>query len=250
MRVNVTKNRFESLVIVSTKPTPLMARPRPRFFLNLWQTNILLWHNGTKVDNQNHFKRESTVEENKPINNVETLLCTRHKSVNVFSLPTGKQLHVVAEMQDSIHHLRIDMVVNHPSLRIKAISCDMQSIPDTLCSQAHNCFNELIGRKVAPGLISEFRKKITDTDGCTHLTNLFHDACYNLFMAQGVMGKKELKNMFPELTEAQIFKLYLLFRPELCNSCVRYADKSPFMNYVKNTLLPDEVQKITLHLRK
>lgn len=174
--------------------------------------------------------------------NVEKLLCSRHKRVAVFLRPTVKQLHVVAEMRDSVHHLRIDMVVHQRSLRISSIQCDMQSIPDKVCRQSHDFFNDLIGRRVKPGLMGELRHKAAM--GCTHLTDLFHDACYNLTMAQSVVGKEELAAMFPDLTKEQMYKIFLLFRPELGNSCVRYAEASPFMEKVSNARLPEEARKL------
>lgn len=172
---------------------------------------------------------------------METLICTRHKRMDVFSLPMSKQLRVVAEMKDSIHHLQIDMIVDQPSLRICSITCDMQSIPDKICRQAHACFDKMIGQCVGQGIISEFSKK--PFDGCTHLTNLFHDACYNLTMAQGVIGKKELTRLFPDITEAQIFNIFLMLRPELRDSCVRYAETSPFMETARNVHLPEKIRK-------
>lgn len=181
------------------------------------------------------------MEEIKTPNNMEELICTRHKRVDVFSLPMSKQLRVVAVMEDSIHHLRIDMVVNQPSLRICTINCDMQSIPDKICRQAYACFDKLIGQRVAPGFVGKFSKKALD--GCTHLTNLFHDACYNLTMAQGIIGKKELTKLFPGITETHIFNIFLILRPELRNSCVRYAETSPFMEMIRNARLPEKVRK-------
>ncbi len=174
--------------------------------------------------------------------NVEKLLCSRHKRVAVFMLPTGRQLHVVAEMKDSVHHFRIDMVVHKRSLRISSIQCDMKSIPDLVCRQANDIFEDLIGQRVRPGLLGQIRQKAKK--GCTHLTDLLHDACYNLTMAQSVVGKEELTGMFPDLTEEQMYNIFLIFHPELGNSCVRYAEASPFMEKVNNAQLPVEVKKI------
>lgn len=174
--------------------------------------------------------------------NMERRLCTRHKRVDVFLLPTGKQLHVVAEMQDEVHCLRIDLIVNRPSLRICAITCDMKSVPDEICRNAGNFFDGLIDRRVAPGLLRELRQEASQ--GCTHLTDLFHDACHNLITAQDVIGREELAAVFPDLTEPQLYKVFCLFRPELRNSCVRYADTSAFMESVDNTRLPKKAQRL------
>ena len=182
------------------------------------------------------------MDTNTPSDTAERLLCSRNKKVDVFLLPGGRQLRVVAEMQDSVHHLRIDMVVNQPSLRIKSISCDMPSIPDQVCRQARDCFDEFVGQRVGPGLSGKLKEK--GPTGCTHLANLFHDACYNLTMAQSVVGKEELTTLFPELTEAQMYNIFLFFRPELRGSCIRYTEPSPFMEMVNNVSLPGKVQRL------
>lgn len=182
------------------------------------------------------------MDKNKTSGHMEKLLSSRHKRVAVFMLPSGKHMHVVAEMKDSAHHLRIDMVVNRLSLRISSIQCSMPSIPDKVCRKAHNFFDDLIGRCVKPGLMSELRQK--KVNGCTHLTDLFHDACYNLTMAQCVVGKEELTAKFPDITKEQMYNIFILFRPELCNSCVRYAETSAFMEKVRNARLPEEAEKL------
>lgn len=167
----------------------------------------------------------------------ERRLCTRRKNVDVFLMPLSKQLRVVAEMEDSVHHLCIDMVVRQTSLRITAITCDMPSIPDQICCQARDCLDHLIGLRVAPGLTRLIRKKAPA--GCTHLADLFHDACYNLTMAQGVITEEKLIALYPGISKAQIYNIFMMFRPELRNSCIRYADSSPFMEIVDSASLPE-----------
>jgi hypothetical protein len=80
--------------------------------------------------------------------------------------------------------------------------------------------------------------------GCTHLINLFHEACYNLTQAQGVYGKEDLSIYFPGITEEQIFKIFFWFRPEIKNSCVRYSKGSPFMQKVEQVELPEKAEKL------
>jgi hypothetical protein len=167
----------------------------------------------------------------------ERRLCRRRKSVEIFLRPLSRQLRVVAEMEDSVHHMRIDMIVRQTSLRIIAITCEMRTIPDPLCLGACGCFNHLIGKRVAPGLSRLIRQNVSA--GCTHLANLFHDACYNLTMAQGVVTEEKLSALYPSISNAQIYKAFMMFRPELRNSCIRYADSSPFMEIVDGASLPE-----------
>ncbi len=173
----------------------------------------------------------------------EKRLCTRRKNVDIFLLPLTRQLHVVAEMEDNVHHLHIDMIVNQASLRITSITCDMASVPDQICRQARDCFDHLIGQRVGPGLARGLKQKAPE--GCTHLSNLFHDACYNLILAQGVATEEHLIAQYPGISEAQIYNIFMMFRPELRNSCIRYADTSPFMEIVDSASLPENFPNIT-----
>lgn len=177
-----------------------------------------------------------------PVNTeTERRLCTRRKHVDIFLMPLSQELRVVAEMQDSVHHMRIDMIVRQTSLRITAITCEMSSIPDQICRQACNCLDHLIGQHVASGLSRLINQKAPAT--CTHLVNLFHDACYNLTMAQGVFTEERLRTLYPDISEAQVYNIFMMFRPELRNSCIRYADSSPFMEIVDRASLPKNFPK-------
>jgi hypothetical protein len=188
------------------------------------------------------------MNDSNPSDKIEKRICTRQKQTEIFLLPSGKQLRVMAEMKDGVHHLCINMVVNHPSLRIRSIICDMPSVPDPLCRQARNCFEGLIGRRVLPGLLG--KNKANLSTGCTHLSNLFHDACYNLIIAQGHIMKEQLEDLFPGITEAQILKFFLMFRPELRDSCVRYAENSPFMDFVSKSPLPENANQFAALARR
>ena len=58
-------------------------------------------------------------------------------------------------------------------------------------------------------------------------------------MAQGVITKEKLIALYPDISDAQIYNIFMIFRPELRNSCIRYADSSPFMEIVDSTSLPE-----------
>ena len=137
------------------------------------------------------------------------LLCRRKKNVDVFILPGGKKFRVVAEMKDEVHHMRINMIVNQPSLRIKAIDCEMPGVPDDICLETRSFFQPLIGKRIIGGLMQDM-KSLTHK-ACTHLVNLFHEACYNITLAQSVLGEEQLTELFPGLTQEQLFTFYLWF---------------------------------------
>jgi hypothetical protein len=166
----------------------------------------------------------------------ERLLCSRKKNVDVYLLPGNRQYSVRGEMKDGVHHMRVNMIVNEPSLKIVDISCDIESAPDAMCFKARHCLASMVGKRVVPGLMRSLNGLAQE--GCTHLINLFHEACYNIALAQAVYGKESLNNSFPGITEAQLYKIFLWFKPELENSCVRYSENAPFMQEVKKTQVP------------
>lgn len=172
----------------------------------------------------------------------ERHLCNRKKNVDIFLLTPGNRLRVVAEMKDEVHHMRIHMTVNQPSLRINEIRCEMLEVPDDICRKALDFFQPLIGKRIAPGLNGQLKPVMQQ--GCTHLTNLFHEACYNVTLAQSVVGREELNAMFPEITEEQLYNIFLWFRPEIKNSCVRYAADSPFIDKLEHVDMPQGSEKL------
>jgi len=171
----------------------------------------------------------------------ERLVCSRRKDVKVFLLPSGRQFRVLAEMQDDIHHMRIEMLVNHFSLRIKEISCGMPGVPDPYCRKAVNYLKSLIDRQVEPGLTRGLQESAEN--GCTHLLNLFREACDNLLVSQSVLARAHYTEMFPGISEEQLHHIFLWFMPQLENSCIRYAENSPFIAKVRNVELPAGAEK-------
>jgi hypothetical protein len=170
------------------------------------------------------------------------LLCTRKKHVDVYLLPGGRQYGVEAEMNDGVHHIKIEMVVNEPSLKIKAISCDMLSVPDEICRSAMHCLDSMVGKRISQGLtrgMSQLAYK-----GCTHLVNLFHEACYNIALAQATRGKEALNQSFPGIKDEQLYKIFLWFKPDLKNSCVRYEENSELMQRIETATVPEGAESL------
>ena len=138
------------------------------------------------------------------------LLCNRKKDVDIYLLPGARQYSVKAVMQDGLHHMQINMVVNEPSLKIEEVSCEMHSVPDPVCLNAKNFFESMVGKRIAPGITRELNHSARE--GCRHLINLFHEACYNITLAQATYGKEALGISFPGITEEQLYKIFLWFK--------------------------------------
>lgn len=169
------------------------------------------------------------------------LLCARKKKVKVFLSPCGKHFHVKAEMKDDVHHMRLTMRVQNPSFKISDIACDMPGVPDAYCREALDCLKPFIDRRVAPGLTRGVQ--VPAQKGCTHLLNLFREACDNLLVSQSVIGREYYTRIFPHISEEQLYHMFLWFRPSLENSCIRYAENSAFMAKVRDVELPEGAEK-------
>ena len=174
--------------------------------------------------------------------NGERRLSRRKKNVDVFRISCDRQFRIVAEMQDSVHHMRINMVVDQPALIIRSLDCEMLSVPDVLCQDALSFFDELVGKRIAGGIMRDL--KLSQQKSCTHLMELFRDACYNIPLAQSQLGEEQLSAMFPKISEEQLYNFFLYFKPDLANSCVRYASDSPFMSKLNKVAMPDGAGKL------
>ena len=160
------------------------------------------------------------------------LLTNRKQDITVYLLPDGKHFQVEAEMQDEIHHMRIRMTVgNHPYLKIKAVEFEMPGVPDPLCTEACRLAEVLVGQNAMSGL--KYGSKDDKNKTCLLLKSLFRAACTVLLQGVSYVSEEELTETFPGITEEQRFKIYTSFRPDMKNSCLRYADDSPFMHRVK-----------------
>lgn len=149
---------------------------------------------------------------------------------------------ICERMQDGVHHMRLSMTVNEPSLKITEISCEMVSFPDPVCLKARRCLDSMVGKRIVPGITKSLNGLASE--GCTHLINLFHEACYNITLAQAIYGKEALSASFPGITEAQLYKIFLWFKPELENSCVRYGENARFMQEVKKAQVPEGAEAL------
>jgi hypothetical protein len=80
--------------------------------------------------------------------------------------------------------------------------------------------------------------------GCTHLVNLFHEACYNIALAQATHGKEALNQSFPGIKDEQLYKIFLWFKPDLKNSCVRYEENSELMQRIETATVPEGAESL------
>lgn len=176
------------------------------------------------------------------------LLTNRKQDISVYLLPDGKQFQVEAKMQDEIHHMLVRMTVdNHPLLKIRQIEFEMPGVPDPICTEAVKLADALVGQNAMSGL--NYGSKDEKNKTCFLLKNLFRTACTVLLLGVSYVSEEELNAMFPGITEEQRFKIYTLIRPDMKNSCLRYADDSPFMQRVNEATWVEGVDKLLAQIK-
>nr|HID59085.1 DUF2889 domain-containing protein [Desulfobacterales bacterium] len=164
------------------------------------------------------------------------LLYRKKKDIEVHITPE-KRFVVKVGHSDEKHRLELVVTFSHPHLSVEDIQCKMERYPHKECITAVSSLRAMVGKRVGPGLMNELRELVGNR-GCTHLNNLFQEACYSLVQGQAVFGESELRRLFPGISEEQIFKIFIRFKPDLIDSCVRYADGNDYMKRLENTPLP------------
>lgn len=170
-------------------------------------------------------------------------LYRKGSGVDIQWLPSTDQFRVVSDMEDGHHKMRLTMVVDKVSLRIREIGAEMPGVPDPICRRATGLLEGLLGKAAGPGIMSELGGDWV-RDGCVHLKDVFRAACYSLPQAQSARAREDLSRLFPGLTEEQLYKIFFLFRPQLEKSCVRYSDGSPFLQQIRSAALPQGAGKL------
>lgn len=71
-----------------------------------------------------------------------------------------------------IHDMRVSLYVRHPDLVITAVTADMASHPYSLCPDAIDPLQRLVGLSVARGFTRAVNERFGRQLGCAHLTAL------------------------------------------------------------------------------
>lgn len=71
-----------------------------------------------------------------------------------------------------IHDMRVTLAVRHPDLVITAVTADMASHPYSLCPDAVEPLQQLVGLSIARGFTRAVNERFGRQLGCAHLTAL------------------------------------------------------------------------------
>ena len=160
------------------------------------------------------------------------------KTVDIDLTPDSK-LRVTVSHDDPRHDMSLKVVFTMPALVIETIECNMVRFPRGECPLAEPSLKEMVGMQMVPGIVKLAREK-GPSRGCTHLNNLFHEACYAVIQGQGIYRRGQLEKLLPGLDSEQILKIMLMLRPQLLDSCVAFNAHSNLMHAVKKAQLPLE----------
>jgi len=166
----------------------------------------------------------------------------KKKDVEIY-LISKKELLVEVCHEDKRHSMKLAVIFSHPNLVINDVQCKMEIYPHKECIQAISSLRIMIGKRVQPGIMKE-SMKIVKNNGCTHLNNLFQEACYSVIQGQGIFARHELEKLFPGISSEQITKILMMFRPELIDSCVSFTKRSGFMQILEKTPLPPGAERL------
>lgn len=165
------------------------------------------------------------------------ILYRKKKDVTI-SLTAMDHLLVEVRHVDPRHHMVLTVEFTQPRLKIADVRSKMVDYPHKGCILAANALRAMIGEKMQRGIMKQVHKRVGN-QGCTHLTNLFQEACYSVIQGQGLYRRRDLEQRVPGLTMAQTGKIMMELRPELIDSCVSYIPGDELIESFEQAALPD-----------
>lgn len=160
----------------------------------------------------------------------------KKKEVEIYLTPQ-KELRVEVTLHDPSHEMKCVVWFSHPDLIITDIQAEMETYPHRECIRASESLRVMIGKRMKRGILKEAYRAIKNR-GCTHLINLFQEACYAVIQGQGLFRRGVLETMCPHLTPDQVAKIMFTLRPDLIDSCISFIPGSRFMNLLEGTPFP------------
>jgi hypothetical protein len=85
-----------------------------------------------------------------------------------------------------IHDMRLTLRVRHPELVVTGVTASMQARPYTVCPDAIDPLQQLVGLSVARGFTRAVNERLGRARGCAHLTALIHAIAPVVRQAAGV----------------------------------------------------------------
>ena len=129
----------------------------------------------------------------------ESLIYEKRKNVEIFVTPQKKYI-VDVHLEDQKHEMRLLVKFSNTRLEIEKLACQIKRYPHEECIQAESALRAMIGKRVQPGMVNDL-KECVGNRGCTHLNNLFQEACYTVAQGQSTFARAELGRVFKGISE-------------------------------------------------
>jgi hypothetical protein len=165
------------------------------------------------------------------------VIYTKRKDLTIHLTPENK-LRVTASHDDFRHQMELKIEFSQPRLIIEDVRSKMMLYPHEECIEARNSLRLMIGKQVKRGIMKTL-KELLGNRGCTHLTNLFQEACYSVVQGLGIARRQDLERMVPGLTPEQTAKILIALDSDLIDSCYAYIAGSKFLEAVEQAVVPD-----------
>ncbi|NPV93538.1 MAG: DUF2889 domain-containing protein [Firmicutes bacterium] len=107
---------------------------------------------------------------------------SRKKSVEI-NLAGPDRLSVNAVFKDSVHEIRVRIMVGFPEMVIRDAQVEFVSCPWDLCYEAAGVMSRLVGLKLGRGIRKTVKEAVAGSDGCSHLGELMSEVMQALMQA-------------------------------------------------------------------
>ena len=134
------------------------------------------------------------------------ILLKRNKSITAQCLKDGALL-LHAQMQDDVHLMDVQLVVDQASGEVRSAFATMGQAPyGDECRRALEVVSRLIGLKIGRGAGREAFRRIAGPTGCTHLAELVVDAmsAYVPALGNAEMGRLARRHRKMGLAPAEV----------------------------------------------
>jgi hypothetical protein len=168
--------------------------------------------------------------------NQDMHLYSKKKDVEIFLTPK-KELRVEVTHKDPRHNMKCVVWFSQPDLIIRDVQATMELFPHPECVRALESLRLMIGKRMKRGIMKDVYRAVKNR-GCTHLINLFQEACYSVIQGQGLFRRGVLEALYPNLNSEQIAKIMLTLRPDLIDSCISFIPGSSLLRRLEDISYP------------
>lgn len=132
----------------------------------------------------------------------------------------GEHFKISGSLNDTSHYIKLSVLVEPGTMRIKAVTVQMDKVPYAICHKAFAGIDSLVGLRIKSGINRQVKELIGGTKGCVHIVELLQE----IFKA-AIQGNIRLivDNMVGNERTAKLEEM-------LKGSCLRYTQEYSLMD--------------------